>query len=124
MAALYGDFCFDRRGQYNEGENPVHRGPIMDWDGKELTMRYLRYYIQVGHERASLPMSAAQTEALQRVESLLRRASLRIEFELSPGQMLFVNNHWILHNRTAFEDYEDLDLRRHYIRLWLGRRGD
>ncbi len=46
-------------------------------------MRYLRYYIQVGHERASLPMSAAQTEALQRVESLLRRASLRIEFELS-----------------------------------------
>jgi len=124
LAALYGDFCFDRRGQYNEGENPVHRAPIMDWDGKELTMRYLRYYIQVGHERASLPMSAAQTEALQRVESLLRRASLRIEFELSPGQMLFVNNHWILHNRTAFEDYEDLDLRRHYIRLWLGRRGD
>ena len=124
LAALYGDFCFDRRGQHAEGEDPVHRAPIMAWDGRELTMRYLRYYIEVGHERAGMPLSAAQKEALEVVEDLLQRRSLQLAFDLQPGQMLFTNNHWILHNRTAFDDYADLERRRHYMRLWLGRRGD
>jgi hypothetical protein len=33
--------------------------------------------------------------------------------------MLFVNNRWILHNRTAFEDHPEPERRRHYVRLWL-----
>ena len=119
---LYGDYCFDRRGQYLEGEDPVHRAPIMAWDGRELTMRYLRYYIEVGHQRAEMMLSEIQLAALDAVEALLRRPEFRVEFELSPGQMLFTNNHWILHNRTAFED--DPESRRHYVRLWLGRRED
>ena len=82
------------------------------------------YYIEVGHERAVVPLSAAQNKALAAVEELLQRQSLWLEFDLQPGQMLFVNNHWILHNRTAFEDDTDPERRRHYSRLWLGRRGD
>ena len=120
LEELYGDYCFDRRGQYLEGEDPVHRAPIMAWDGRELTMRYLRYYIEVGHQRAEMVLSEIQLAALDAVEALLQRPEFRIEFELSPGQMLFTNNHWILHNRTAFED--DPESRRHYVRLWLGRR--
>ena len=42
---------------------------------------------------------------------------------MEPGQMLFTNNHWILHNRTAFEDYPEPERRRHYVRLWLNRKG-
>ena len=122
LEELYGDYCFDRRGQYLEGEDPVHRAPIMAWDGRELTMRYLRYYIEVGHQRAEMVLSEIQLAALDAVEALLQRPEFRIEFELSPGQMLFTNNHWILHNRTAFED--DPESRRHYVRLWLGRRED
>ena len=122
LEELYGDYCFDRRGQYLEGEDPVHRAPIMAWDGRELTMRYLRYYIEVGHQRAEMVLSEIQLAALDVVEALLQRPEFRIEFELSPGQMLFTNNHWILHNRTAFED--DPESRRHYVRLWLGRRED
>jgi alpha-ketoglutarate-dependent taurine dioxygenase len=124
LDALYGDFCFDRRGQYQAGEDPVHRAPILAWDGRELTMRYLRYYIEVGHERAEVALNEEQTRALAVVEGLLQRPEFRVEFALEPGQMLFTNNHWILHNRTAFEDFADPELRRHYVRLWLGRRGD
>ena len=124
LATLYDDFFFDRRGQFHAGEDPVHRAPIMAWDGRELTMRYLRYYIEVGHERAVVPLSAVQKQALAAVEELLQRQSLRLEFDLQPGQMLFVNNHWIMHNRTAFEDDADPERRRHYSRLGLGRRGD
>lgn len=46
---------------------------------------------------------------------------MRIEFDLHRGQMMFTNNRWILHNRTAFTDRPDPDDRRHYVRLWLNR---
>jgi len=55
------------------------------------------------------------------VEAQLRRPELRAEFHLEPGQILFTNNRWILHNRTAFGDDPDPDRRRHYLRLWLPR---
>jgi hypothetical protein len=35
--------------------------------------------------------------------------------------MMFTNNHWILHNRTAFTDHAEADGKRHYVRLWLSR---
>jgi len=30
-----------------------------------------------------------------------------------------VHNHTILHDRTAFEDYPELERKRHLLRLWL-----
>ena len=30
-----------------------------------------------------------------------------------------INNRWILHNRTAFEDHPEPERRRHLVRLWL-----
>ena len=39
--------------------------------------------------------------------------------EFLPGDMQFLNNHWILHSRTAFEDFAEPERRRHLFRLWL-----
>ena len=119
LETLYQLFCFDRRGQFKAGESPTSHFPIFQWSGDELTVRYLYYYIQVGHERASKALTTDQKKALEVVEGLLCRADFRVEFNLQPGQMLFTNNRWILHNRTAFEDYTDPERRRHYVRLWL-----
>ena len=122
LKTLYQLFCFDRRGQFQVGESPTSQFPIFQWAEGELTLRYLYYYIQVGHERAGKALTADQGRALEIVEGLLHRADFRVEFNLQPGQMLFTNNRWILHNRTAFEDYPDPESRRHYVRLWLQRR--
>jgi hypothetical protein len=35
--------------------------------------------------------------------------------------MFFINNRWLLHNRTAFEDDPEPARRRHLVRLWLRR---
>ena len=121
LETLYQLFCFDRRGQFKAGESSTSQFPIFQWSGDELTLRYLHYYIQVGHERAGKKLTTDQRKALEVVEELLSRADFRVEFNLQPGQMLFTNNHWILHNRTAFEDYTDPERRRHYVRLWLRR---
>ena len=121
LETLYQQFCFDRRGQFKAGESPTSQFPIFRWRESELTLRYLYYYIQVGHEHAGKTLTTDQRKALNVVEELLRLADFRVEFSLQPGQMLFTNNRWILHNRTAFEDYPDPEHRRHYVRLWLRR---
>ena len=121
LEILYQLFYFDRRGQFRAGESPTSQFPIFRWNKGELTLRYLYYYIQVGHERAGKILTADQRQALEIVERLLRRADFRVEFNLQPGQILFTNNRWVLHNRTAFEDYPDPERRRHYVRLWLRR---
>ena len=121
LETLYQPFHFDRRGEFKEGESPTFEAPLFHWDGEELSVRYLHYYMQVGHERAGCPLMPEQKKALDTIESMLRCDKFRVEFSLEPGQMLFTNNHWVLHNRTAFEDHADIECRRHYVRLWLSR---
>jgi hypothetical protein len=57
--------------------------------------------------------------------TLLDRAAalpeLRVEFAMRAGEMLFVNNRQLLHNRTAFADFADPPRKRHLVRLWLWR---
>ncbi len=122
LQTLYKPFWFDRRGQFKEGESPISLAPIFHWDGGELTIRYLYYYIHVGHERAGQALTLDQEKALETLEALLHRSDFRVKFDLNPGQILFTNNRWILHNRTAFEDYSEPERRRHCVRLWLSRR--
>ena len=102
---LYQTFYFNRRGEFSKGESPVSSAPVFSWNGSELTIRCLHYYILVGHHRrARRRLTSNQEEAFNSVEALIQQPRLRIEFSLQSGQMLWTNNHWILHNRTAFED--------------------
>ena len=111
----------DRRGGFQEGESPTVLRPVVTWHEDELILRYLRYWIEAGHEKVAQPLTTDQRRGLDVLDEVLKRPALRVEFSLEPGQMYFINNRWILHNRTAFEDYPELDRRRHLVRLWLQR---
>jgi hypothetical protein len=119
LPTLYAPFHVDRRGGVREGEAPTVQVPVIAWDGRELLFRYLRYWIEAGHQKVEQPLTPAQVRALDVLDEVLRRPELRVEFPLRRGQMLFTNNRWTLHNRTAFEDHPEPERRRHLIRLWL-----
>ncbi len=121
LAVLYRPFHFDRRGGVRAGEAPTVSYPVITWDGREPVFRYLRYWIETGHQKAGTPLTPAQVRALDALDRLAGRPELRVEFDLRPGQMFFINNRWILHNRTAFEDFAEPARRRHLVRLWLRR---
>jgi alpha-ketoglutarate-dependent taurine dioxygenase len=115
-------FHVDRRGGVHPGDAPTVRFPVVQRCGDELLIRYLRYWIQAGHHKVGEPLSGARLEALNVLDECASRPELRVEFSLKPGEMLFVNNRWILHNRTAFEDHPEPEKKRHYVRLWLRKR--
>ncbi len=123
LETLAQPFHVDRRGGVKPGESPTIQFPVIARNGSELLFRYLRYWIEAGHQKANQPLSAEQVHALDTLDGVLARPELRVEFALQPGQMFFINNRWILHNRTAFEDDPAPERQRHYVRLWLQARG-
>ena len=60
-------------------------------------------------------LSEAQREALDLVEEIAMQN--RILVNAKPGDMLFINNHGVLHSREAFEDTPDNS--RYLVRAWL-----
>jgi alpha-ketoglutarate-dependent taurine dioxygenase len=121
LSVLSQPFHVDRRGGSRPGEASTARFAVLGEDGSGPVFRYLRYWIEAGHERVGQPLTRAQVEALDALDSVLNDEALRVEFTMRPGEMFFVNNRWVLHNRTAFEDFPEPERRRHLVRLWLAR---
>ena len=69
-------------------------------------------------------MTSQHFEALDLFDDLCNDANLHLTMMLEKGDMQFVYNHAMLHDRTGFIDYEDLKKRRHLLRLWLSVEGD
>jgi hypothetical protein len=119
LELLYQPFHVERRGGLRAGDAPTVQYPVLSQKDDGLTFRYLRYWIESGHEKVGQPLTPAQAKALDVLDTVSNDPALRVEFALEPGDVFFVNNRWILHNRTAFEDNPELDRRRHLVRLWL-----
>jgi alpha-ketoglutarate-dependent taurine dioxygenase len=122
LEVLARPFHVDRRGGTRPGEPPTALVPVLEVRPDGLLVRYLRYWIEAGHRKAGVPLTAEQAGALDALDEVLNRPQLRAEFDLRPGDLYFLNNRWLLHNRTAFEDHAEPGRRRHLVRLWLRRR--
>jgi hypothetical protein len=119
LETLKQPFHIDRRGGVRSGESATIQFPVIAGHDGELVFRYLRYWIEAGHDKAGQPLTSAQVAALNLLDEVLKRRDLRVEFDLRPGDMYFINNRWIFHNRTAFDDHPEPERRRHLVRLWL-----
>ena len=100
LAVLGQPFHIDRRGGARPGEGPTARFPVLNRQPDGLVFRYLRFWIEAGHDRAGQPLNPAQREALDALDGVLGDPALRVEFTLRPGEMFLFNNRWLLHNRT------------------------
>jgi len=48
---------------------------------------------------------------------------LRLDMNFMPGDIQFLHNHTILHARSAYEDWPEVERKRHLLRLWLSPPG-
>ena len=118
LRRLYQPYYFDRRAELRPGESPTLLAPVFAYRDA-LTIRYFRFNLLQGHETADSPLTPADSEAIDMLESVYRREELALRFPMERGDMQFVNNRFVLHSRTAFEDHAEPERRRNLLRLWM-----
>ncbi len=118
---LFEGFHYHRRGEQQPGQPAVtpEKVPVLSAWEDELSVVYLRSYIDMGASKLGQPLSDQALEALDLFETLADREDIKLTFTLEPGEVIFFNNCVLLHNRTGFEDYPEPERKRHLLRLWL-----
>lgn len=124
-ATMFGILATDRRGEVPEGGKPWFEVPVLNWHKGMLTGLYQRNYIKSAERFPEAPqLSEKHIEALDLFDQLANDPKYHLSMELKPGDMQFVYNHSLLHDRTSFRDWPELEKRRHLLRLWLAVPGD
>jgi hypothetical protein len=113
----------DRRGEVPEGGKPYFSIPVFNCHDSLVSTIYQRQYIESARRFPEVvPLSPVQLQALDLFDELANDPALNFMMELQPGDIQFVHNHTILHDRTAFEDFPEPERKRHLLRLWLAPR--
>jgi hypothetical protein len=124
VARLFRPMPTDRRGEVPEGKKPFFEIPVFNYHAGYLSVLYSRTYINSSQRFADARrLEPEDIEALDLFDDLANDAALRLDMQLQPGDMQFLHNHTILHDRTAFEDWPEPDCKRHLLRLWLAAPG-
>lgn len=114
----------DRRGEVAPGQKPYFMIPVFNWHQGHLSAIYQRQYIDSAQRFPEAPrLTPDMVAALDLFDDLANDPGLNFHMALEPGDMQFVFNHTLLHDRTAFEDWPEADRRRHLLRLWLSPEG-
>lgn len=115
----------DRRGEQPPGERPWFEIPVLSWFDGKLTALYQRQYIESARRFPEAPSpNETHTKALDLFDEVANDPAIHLSMRLEPGDIQFVHNHSLLHDRTGFVDYLEPERRRHLLRVWLSLRGD
>jgi len=124
-ALMFDPIATDRRGEVPEGQKPYLEIPPLSWHAGFLTGFYQRQYIDSAQRFPdALRLTPAHVQALDLFDTLANDPLLHFGMQLQPGDMQFVYNHALLHDRTAFRDWPNANQKRHLLRLWLSIEGD
>lgn len=120
-SVLFNDFPTDRRGEIPSGMKPWFDVPVFNWYADRLTTIYVGQYIRSAQENfaEARRLTELEHEAIDFLDMLCNNPELALSMDFRPGDMQFLHNHQILHSRTDFEDWPELEKRRHLLRLWL-----
>ena len=111
----------DRRGEVPDGAEPWYAVPVFNpMPGGGMVATYVRSAMQKAQRFPEVPRLSSQLiAACDAMDKLAEDPTIHLDMDFRPGDMQFVSNHWIMHSRTAYEDFAEPEKRRHLFRLWL-----
>lgn len=117
---LFRTNAVDRRGEVPDGMLEYFTLPPLTWHAGRLTVHYARRYIDSAQRFPDAPrLTEQRIAALDMFDSLANDPEIKLDMEFKPGDIQLAHNHSLLHDRLDFEDWPELDKRRHLLRLWL-----
>ena len=120
LEVLHQPFPWSWQEQQPPGGGPWYSQPIYTERDGRFSSYYIRTHITSSQRYADAPrLTPAQLEAMDAVDALSASEEFHFSTMFQPGDMQLLNNHVILHSRTAFEDFDEPDRRRHLLRVWL-----
>ena len=120
LGLLYNGFYYIRR-EAALTERGVSDKPIPVFGARDgvVSCRYIRNQINAGAVKRGVPLTTLEQAALDYLDECTRRPDLRLDMDLEPGDIQFINNYTTLHSRTGFVDGPEPNQKRHMLRLWL-----
>ena len=120
LEVLQQPFYYLRHNVDQGNDRPWCRQPIFSLYENHFACNFLRVLIERAANSDDLPdLSDKQAEALDFLEEVAAEPDNHVTFRQEPGDLLLVNNWVLLHRRNEFVDFDDLDERRHLLRIWL-----
>lgn len=120
LELLYQPFCIDHRGEEFDGGRPFYEIPIFGLHRDRLHARYGNNYIHSAQRHPEVPrLTDAQLEAIALFNQLATSDEFRLDMEFRQGDIQMLNNRWMVHSRTEYEDFPEDERRRHLLRLLL-----
>jgi hypothetical protein len=118
--ALHTSYYFSRQAEQAPDEGPSYPNPVYDEADGLLFSKWNRNRMVSAQKIEGVPpLSPVQREAIDLLDTTLRREAMMYAMHLRPGDMQIINNHVTLHSRTGFEDFDDPAQKRLLFRLWL-----
>jgi alpha-ketoglutarate-dependent taurine dioxygenase len=123
LRRLYEPFYRDHQNYQAADAAATNFRPVFACDDGALRTRFNARHIVRGYEKTARVLDEAGAEAVRLMDAFLGDPAHRLDLWLEPGQIQILNNRVIVHGRTAYEDHDEPEHRRHLVRLWL-RAGD
>ncbi|MGB0922216.1 MAG: TauD/TfdA family dioxygenase [Alphaproteobacteria bacterium] len=118
-ARLFEPFNLDLRGEHAPGARPVNDiTPCAYADGRLSTFWHSDYF-RSADRHDEVTFTEAERALMDLYDGLAASPDIHLDMWLQPGDMQFISNHVTVHARTAYEDWPDMERRRHLLRLWL-----
>ena len=119
---LYEMFHIDWRGDHPDGGQPWYDMPMYSPSRGKLSARFTnRAFIESTTRYGDhLAATDEQWEALDVVQEIANRPELRLEMDFQEGDIQLINNLTVMHARQSYEDYEEPEMKRHLLRMWIG----
>jgi hypothetical protein len=113
-------FWYQRHNVDTGNKNAFYQQPVFSIYQERFASSLLRVLIDRAYQSPDIPeMTTLQREGLDLIEELACRSEMHLEFRQERGDIVLLNNFVTLHRRTAFEDHQDENRRRHLLRVWL-----
>jgi hypothetical protein len=93
--------------------------PVFSEQNGLFTFRYMRYWIESAHTKTGNQLSPLLEMGLDAIDTFFASPKNTVQFRLNRGEILFINNRFLCHNRTAFENNLSENKTRTLVRTWI-----
>ncbi len=118
VQALIADFYQTKHGEVAPGEDPFYKLPVFSFKDGYFSGRGPGIHLLKAFDLPGVPPATEhQKEAFPYFQKLAGELSFPTTFR--KGDIQVLHSHVTVHTRTAFQDFEELEKKRHLMRLWV-----